>query len=64
MSTTAKVQDIKQGEYVTRKADSAKVYKRGAYDKASKRFSLIDCDDICREIFVKRNTVLFVGFTY
>ncbi len=61
---TAIVQTIKPGEYVKRTADAKKVYKRGAYDASTKRYSLTDCEDMNREIFVKRGTVLFVGFTY
>lgn len=61
---SAKVETIKRGEFVRRKADAAKTYQRGEYDKSSKTYSLVDCDDHCREIFVKRGTVLFVGFTY
>jgi hypothetical protein len=52
------------GEYVKLKANSSTVYKRGDYDRSSKTYSLIDCSDINREIFVKRGTVLFFGFTY
>lgn len=40
------------------------VYKRGHYDRASKSFSLTNCDDMNAERFVKRGRVVFVGFTY
>jgi hypothetical protein len=60
----AKVEDLPLGEFVKRKADSSKIYKRGAYDRSSKTYSLTDCSDINREIFVKRGTTLFFGFTY
>jgi hypothetical protein len=58
------VEALPLGEYVKRKADSKTVYKRGEYDRSSKTYSLIDCSDINREIFVKRGTPLFFGFTY
>jgi hypothetical protein len=61
---TAKIEATKLGEYVKTKADSSKVYKRGHYDRASKSYSLQDCDDMNREIFVKRGRTVFVGFTY
>ena len=64
MEQMMKVQDIKEGEFVKRKADATKVYRRGNYDRSSKRYSLIDCDDTNREVFVKAGTQLFVGFTY
>jgi hypothetical protein len=63
-ATPAKVEDIKKGEFVKRKADAKKVYKRGSYDASSKRYSLLDVEDISSEIFVKRGTTLFIGFTY
>ena len=55
---------VSKGEYVKRKADATTVYIRGDYDRASKSYSLTDCDDMNREIFVKANKRVFVGFTY
>jgi hypothetical protein len=60
----AKVEDIKLGEYVKRKADAKKVYRRGCYDAAIKRYALTDCEDINREVYVKKGTKLHIGFTY
>lgn len=64
VSVPVAVEAIKQGEFVRRKADSLKTYKRGEYDRSTKRYSLIDCDDHCREIFVKRGTLLHVDFGF
>jgi hypothetical protein len=61
---SARVEDLPLGEYVRRKADSSKVYKRGAYDRSTRNYELEDCSDCSRSIFVKRGTVLFYGFTY
>jgi hypothetical protein len=41
-----------------------KFYKRGVYDKSSKRYSLEDMDDTSREVFVKKGTPLFLDGTY
>ena len=60
----AAVETIKRGEFVRRKEGASKTYQRGEYDKTTKRFSLTDCDDANREIFVKKGTKLFVGFSY
>lgn len=60
----ARVEDVKQGEYVKRKADAKKVYKRGRYLAHLRRYALIDCDDVNREVLVGKGTILFVGFTY
>lgn len=61
---SAPVQDLPVGEYVRRKADSSKVYKRGAYDRSTRTYELEDCSDCSRSIYVKSGTVLFYGFTY
>lgn len=55
----------KPGEYV-RLSDkpAAKTYKRGAYDKKTKTFSLSDCADMNGEIFRKSSTQVFTGFDY
>jgi hypothetical protein len=61
---SARVEDLPLGEYVKRKADSSKVYKRGAYDRSTRTYELEDCSDCSRSIYVKSGTVLFYGFTY
>lgn len=63
-TNTQTVETIKLGEFVKRKADANKVYKRGVYDAGSKRYALGDTDDISREIWVKKGTILFIGFDY
>lgn len=55
---------VKPGDFVRRKPDSKKTYVKGAYDKASKTFALVDFDDVNREIFVKSDTVVYVGFDF
>lgn len=64
MTDTMQVRYTAQGEYVKRKPDAVKVYQRGEYDRATKRFSLVDCDDTSREIFVKADALVTVGFDY
>ena len=61
---SARVEDLPLGEYVRRKADSSKVYKRGAYDRSTRSYELEDCSDCSRSIYVKSGTILFYGFTY
>lgn len=58
------VESIKRGEFVRRSADAKKTYQRGAFDPSTRRYSLTDCDDVNREVFVKKGTKLFVGFSY
>lgn len=59
-----KLSDCPKGEYLKRKPESNKVYIRGDYDRSTKTYSLIDTDDINREIFLKGSTKVFVGFNY
>lgn len=40
------------------------VYMRGEYDRGSQRYSLTDFYNTNREVFVKRGTRLFVGFSF
>ena len=61
---TLSLKSVKSGEYIKRKADSKAVYIKGAYDRTTKSFSCVDVEDICREIFIKANKPVFIGFTY
>lgn len=63
-SNTAAVQAIAKGEYVRRSADAKATYIRGEYCRADKRYELIDTEDTNRAVYVKRDTVLHIGFTY
>lgn len=59
----AAVEAIKVGELVRRK-DGGPVFVRGEYDRTTKRYSLSYFSDTCREVFVKKGTKLFVGFSF
>jgi hypothetical protein len=59
------LRDCAPGEYVRLvDSDSAPVWVRGHYDRASKSYALQACDDINREVFRKAAATVFVGFTY
>ena len=59
------IEDTKSGEYIKLAAtETSKVYKRGRYVHAIKSYSVVDCEDINRERFIKRGRIVFVGFTY
>ena len=51
---------IKKGALIQRKPDSKKIYIKGDYDRSSKAYSLIDFDDINREIFLKPITYVYI----
>jgi hypothetical protein len=61
--TTKPVESLK-GEFVKRKPDAAKVYRVEGYCRSSKRWELVDADDVNRCVYVKTGTLLFAGFTY
>lgn len=55
---------VKTGEYIKRKADAKGIYIKGAYDRTTKSYSCIDVEDICREVFIKADKAVFIGFAY
>lgn len=61
---TVTLKSVKPGDFIKRKADAKSIYIKGAYDRTTKSFSCVDVEDICREIFIKANKAVFVGFTY
>ena len=63
-TTTKALRDVKMGEYFKRKPDARAVFKRGAYDRSSKRISATDFDDINRELLLAPSAIVFVGFTF
>jgi len=60
----ALLKNVKQGEFVKRKAEHNKVYKKGEYDRSLKGYWLLDCDDISRAIIVKGSKPVFINFIY
>lgn len=58
------LKDVPRGEFIKRKADAKKVYTRGEYDRAEKRFICDDWDDISRAVYLKGSTPVFIGFDF
>ncbi|MEE9572142.1 MAG: hypothetical protein V3W20_03765 [Candidatus Neomarinimicrobiota bacterium] len=56
-----KVQDIKNGEFVKRKEHAKKVYIKDSYDRTIKRYILVNAEDYCSSILVKKDTLLYIG---
>lgn len=59
-----KLKDVKQGEYFKRKPEAAAVYVRDYYERSVKKFSCYKAEDVCAELFINGNTVVYVGFDY
>lgn len=61
--TPCLLKDVKLGEFITRKPSTRTVYTRGEYDRASKRYAIDDYSD-GRQLFLRGDTVVYIGFTY
>ena len=65
---SAKLKDLKPGTWFIRKPNEYPTEKqvliRGNYDRGSKRYSCAHWDDICREITLKGETVVYIDFTF
>lgn len=55
---------VDKGDLIKRKPDAKAVYVVNHYDRASKTYSLSDWNDMNREIFLKPDTLVYVGFTF
>lgn len=60
----AVIKTVKQGEYIKRKADAKTVYIKGAYDRSTKSYECTDTEDINKQIYIKADKPVFIGFTY
>lgn len=66
-----KLSDLKKGEYFKRKPDARSVYQKGDYDRSVKKY---ECESaqayrsfgsgIGNPIYLKGDTLVYVGFTY
>ena len=64
-----KIQDVPVGEFVQvsiKRGErfTLKVYKLDGWDNLSRTYYLDDMDDISRGRYVKKDTLVLVGFTY
>ena len=58
------LKDVKIGDFLIRKPTSTKVFTREAYDHSIKRFCLSDVMDTNKSLYLKGNTIVYIGFTY
>lgn len=57
------IQDVKKGDFITKKSNN-KVYIRGEYCRFNKAYECTDFDDINRQIYIKKNTLVKIDFTF
>lgn len=61
------IKNLKKGDFFKREIKgqpSAKVYIKGAYDKAEKAYLCTAYDDINEWLYIKPNKAVFYGFTF
>lgn len=66
MITTEQMIEVEKakGEYVKRTPDAKKVYVVEGYDRVARKYALTDADDMNRQLYVKKGTLVWAGFTY
>ena len=60
----ALLKDLPQGEFFRRKKDSKVVYTREHYNRDIKKYTCVNYENIGKEIYLKSNTKVIIGFTY
>ena len=63
-NTWATVASLPKGEFLKRNVGAATTWIRGEYSRGAKAYSLIDFDDMSREMFVKGSKEVVIGFTF
>jgi hypothetical protein len=65
MNTPQALAQVRPGDYVRLKdTDTAPVWVRGSYDRASKSYTLSKADDMNHTCQRKGTALVFTGFTY
>ena len=62
--TAIKIKDLPAGEFFKRKPDAQKVYTRDEYDRSEKRYVCGDWSDISRALYLKGETIVYIGFDF
>ena len=62
--TAIKIKDLPAGEFFKRKPDSKIVYVREDYDRSEKRYVATDWEDTCRMLYLKGETIVYIGFEF
>ena len=60
----ALLKDLPRGEFFKRKPEARTVYRRGEYCQSRRKYQADDCADICRELLLKGNTIVYIDFEY
>lgn len=58
------IRHVGNGDLIKRKPNANQVYVINHYDKASKSYSCSDYYDMNKEIFIKSDKLVYVGFDF
>ena len=59
------LKNVRTGDFIKRTETASRVYVKGHYVRdGSRSYSCTDSDDMNKEIFIKGNKMVWVGFTY
>jgi hypothetical protein len=58
------LKEVKEGEFVRRKKEHTKVYRKGEYDRSLKGYWLHDWSDISNSKLVKGDKLVFCNFEF
>ena len=62
--TFQRLKAVGKGEYLKRSEGAHKVYKRGDYCRSTRKYWIIDTEDVNRSMLLKGDTQVFIDFTY
>ena len=52
------IKTLNKGDFLKRKIDSKKVYIKGDYCQSQKKYSIININDHCNEMFLKGDVIV------
>lgn len=62
--TAVKIQDVKIGDLFRMKPEAKTVFQRNEFSRDNKKYMASDWDDINRTKYIKKDTIVFIGFTF
>ena len=62
--TKVNIEDVSNGEFIKRKENAKTTYIKGGYCRYNKAYQIDNCEDISKDIYLKKGTSVFIDFTY
>lgn len=64
MEKQIKIEELKNGEFFKRKSGAKKTYQALGYCRTNKKYEASNYDDINDFIYLKKGTVVIIGFDF